>query len=254
MDERPLGVTIIAIADGILGLLVLMLGVLCWATISLSTDLLDLTRSIIQSYLLYDSQFYWLSIALGLSLVAGALGLTKISAWGYFLVLLNRFLLILLCIAYLRVGIVYLLIGSTIYTLLITTYLFRNRGFFFEAEPIQIQQKEEIVVPELPPTLTKPSEKTIRAEEIQKILATPRSVPQTCPSCGREIPFDASVCFHCGTPLKEPLEKFSGPSVSEAKLGKKMTLTSTMIFCIYCGKNPSNAEFCFRCGKKIWRG
>ncbi|MEM2915149.1 MAG: zinc ribbon domain-containing protein, partial [Candidatus Bathyarchaeia archaeon] len=178
--------------------------------------------------------------------------------WGYFLVLLNRFLLIILCISYLKMGMMYLLIGFVIPTMLVAAYLFRTRGLFFETEPVQIQpKKEEIVVPELPPTLTKPSEKTVRAEEIQKILTTKRIAPINCPNCGGENPLDASVCFHCGTYLKKTSHGVSELSVSESKLVKKTATKSQMpmVFCIYCGtKNPSKAEYCFRCGKKIWTG
>jgi ribosomal protein L40E len=258
LDERPRGVTLIAIADGVLGLLVFTIGVLCLGLIPLNSSLEKAIQMVIPPSSFYDTQFGWVSIVFGVSLIVGALGLSRMTGWGYFMVLLNRFLVAILCLAYINLQMLYFILGFVVPTMLIITYLIRSRWFFFEPEVPEVQpKKEEVAVPELPSKLTMPSEKVVKAEEIRKVLSTPRSVPKTCPNCGEENSIEAIVCYRCGMNLKTSSVEVPGSPKPEPQTSRKVADApqKQMIFCIYCGtKNPSKAEYCFRCGKKIWRG
>ncbi|MBO3802963.1 MAG: hypothetical protein JTT11_03685, partial [Candidatus Brockarchaeota archaeon] len=140
-------------------MLVFLIGVLGLWLAPLGAGLVDALHPVIPPYSFHDPQFGWVSMALGISLVVGAMGLSRMAAWGYFMVLLNRFLLGAYCFAYLSLQEQLFLVGYVVPSLLIVAYLVRSRWFFFEAEVPPVQpKKEEVVVPELPRDLAMPSE------------------------------------------------------------------------------------------------
>jgi ribosomal protein L40E len=102
-----------------------------------------------------------------------------------------------------------------------------------------------------------------------------------CSNCGEKIPNDATFCPKCGTKVLKGVEaKVTTPSDEvrgafskmSQELEKAFTLAANEmqaafqtareniqkslykepLTCLNCGeKNPSNATFCFKCGKKI---
>lgn len=177
------------------------------------------------------------------------MGLAKMSSWGYFMTMLVRFLSIMFLIAYLVLPVHYIAL-LIIPEIVIVGYLIWLRGFFFEPviSPV-IKTKEELDVPELPTTLTMPSEQVARAKEIEEVLSTPKPTPRICPQCGEQNPLEAVICSHCGGHLEATTPK---TSILPKKI-KKGT-KDPMVYCIYCGtKNGTEAEYCFRCGKKMWK-
>jgi len=190
-------------------------------------------------------------MAFGIVCLIGALGLARMSTWGYFMTMLVRFLSIMFLIAYLKLPEYYYNVLLLILEVVIIVYLIRLRGFFFEPviSPVR-KASEETNIPELPNTLIMPTEQVIRAKEIQEVLSTPKPTPRICPQCGEQNPLDAVICYHCGGHLEVTPSK--GPTSS--KKAKKAPNDGPMVFCIYCGtKNGAEAEYCFRCGKKMWK-
>lgn len=240
MVERPSGITVIAAVDGVTGILAFLLGLLSTGIIplidigaSLSQVLPNLNPSIIMAF--------------GVVCVVGAMGLARMSAWGYFMTLLVRFLSIMFFIAYLVLPVHYIAL-LLIPEIVIVGYLIWMRGLFFEPviSPV-MKANEELDIPELPNTLTMPSEQAARVKEIEAVLSTPKPTPRICPQCGEQNPLEAVICSHCGGHLE------ATPTKTSSKKVRKGT-KETMVFCIYCGtKNGDEAEYCFRCGKKMWK-
>lgn len=102
-----------------------------------------------------------------------------------------------------------------------------------------------------------------------------------CSKCGEKLPEDANFCFKCGvrttkgaeagvsTPLEELREAFSRMeqemekafSVAAKEMEKafktareniQRSIRKELVVCPHCGeKNSSDANFCYRCGKKL---
>jgi ribosomal protein L40E len=102
-----------------------------------------------------------------------------------------------------------------------------------------------------------------------------------CSNCGEKLPEDALFCPKCGTKTAKGAEKNVSSPKDElkeafAKMGQELdkafsiaareinaafqtaseniqkSLKKEKIVCSSCGeKNPSNAVFCYQCGKKL---
>jgi len=242
--ERPRGITVIAFVDGMTGIMALLLGLIYVGLIPIDIG------AIMALFLPAPNWNPSAMMAFGIICVVGALGLARMSTWGYFMTMLVRFISIMFLIAYLVLPIHYIIL-LLVPELVIIFYLIRLRGFFFEPVIAPVgKANEEPNIPELPTTLTMPTEEDTRAKEIQEVLSTPKPTPRICPQCGEQNPLDAVICSHCGGHLEAAAPK--GPTLS--KKAKKAPNDGPMVFCIYCGtKNGAEAEYCFRCGKKMWK-
>lgn len=246
MDERPLGITVIAAADAIMGAIAIVLGIISTGLMPFVADIMAIMGQVLP---ISNGAFPTVATAFGIFFIVGAAGFARMKTWGFFMALLNRLLSVILWITYLKLEMYYF--GAFLIPhLVIILYLLRARRFFFLGPDITpVVPDNEPIVPELPITLKMQSEQTVRAKEIREVLSVRRPKPRTCPQCGEENALDAMVCSHCGTVLQ------ASPAKSIALVEKAKAVSSKdMVFCIYCGtKNPADAEYCFRCGKKVWK-
>jgi len=242
--ERPRGITAIAAVDVVTGMLALLSGLLIMIPLIDGAILAQVLPNMNPS----------ITMAFGAVCVVGAMGLTRMSAWGFFVTMLVRFLSIMFIFpgnGFLVLPVDYSVqISLMIPEIAFVGYLIWMRGLFFEPviSPVA-KAEEELDIPELPTTLTLPSEQVARAKEIEEVLATPKPTPRICPQCGEQNPLEAVICSHCGGHLEANATKTSIIS-KRVRRGTK----EPMVFCIYCGtKNGTEAEYCFRCGKKMWK-
>jgi len=243
--ERPSGITAIAGVDGVTGILAFLLGLL-------STGIIPIIDVEVLARILPNSS---IMMAFGIVCIVGGMGLVRMSAWGYFMTMLVRFLSIMFLLApYLVLPVDYIVQALlTIPEIIIVGYLIRMRGFFFEPviSPVT-KANEEPDIPELPNTLTMPSEQAARAKEIEEVLSTPKPTPRICPQCGEQNPLEAIICSHCGGHLEATTT--ANKTTIFSKKARRSGKENPMVFCIYCGtKNGDEAEYCFRCGKKMWK-
>jgi len=79
-----------------------------------------------------------------------------------------------------------------------------------------------------------PEEKK-EVQHYNRTQPTPATPSRYCPSCGRSIPFNASVCPYCGLKFQDYI-----------------TPSDKSIYCSRCGfENKPDSIFCTKCGNKL---
>ncbi len=80
-----------------------------------------------------------------------------------------------------------------------------------------------------------PEETKREVHHYNRTQPVPTSSGRYCPSCGRSIPFDASICPYCGL-----------------KFQNYITPSDRLKYCARCGfENKPDSIYCTKCGAKF---